>query len=203
MRRKPSGTALSTISLLCVVLLTACSSGSPFLRSVGISPSSASIDAASVGRGNTQQYTAMGFYSDGIQKDVTSSTSWASSNSGVVAIDSTALATAAMPPDTTAVTITGSIGGSAAIGSLTVYHPIQSIAVTPAATSIAMGKTQQYVATGTYKNLAAASRTEDVSSVATWASSNMATATINGSGLATSFFSGAVQGSSNITATTL
>ncbi len=201
MMRKPSRTALGTISLLCLVLLTACSSGSPFLRSVVVSPSSASIDAAINGSNNTQQFTAMGFYSDGTQKDVTSSTSWASSNSAVASIDATGLATAANPPDSTTVTITGSIGGTASTATLSVVHAIQSIAVTPIAPSIALGLTQQFVAKGTYTNIAGASHVEDVSSVATWASSNPASATINASGLATSAFTGAVQGTTNINAT--
>ena len=47
-----------------------------------IAPTSASIDAAVVGSGNTQQFTASALYSDGSTKDVTSTTQWASSNSG-------------------------------------------------------------------------------------------------------------------------
>ena len=140
MIRKPSRSALATISLLCLVLLSACSSGEPFLQSVEISPKTASIDAAINSTGNTQQYTATGTYSDGTQKDVTSTTSWASSNSGVVSINASGLATAATPPDTTTVTITGSIGGSAATATLTVVHPIQSIAVTPACSNDCAGK---------------------------------------------------------------
>ena len=196
MIRKPSRSALATISLLCLVLLSACSSGNPILQSVEISPKTASIDAAINSTGNTQQYTATGTYSDGTQKDVTSTTSWASSNSGVVAINASGLATAATPPDTATVTITGSIGGSAATATLTVVHPIQSIAVTPATKSIPLGLKQQYVATGTYLNQANVSHTEDVSSVATWLSSTPATATVNATGLATS----AAVGTTNITA---
>lgn len=200
MRSKPSRSALAAISLLCVILLAACSSGSPTLQSVKIAPTSASIDAGVLESGDTQQFTAMGFYSDGSQKDVTATTSWASSNSAIASIDATGLATAATPPDTTTVTITGSLGGSASTATLTVYHAIQSIAVTPVTQSIPLGLTQQYVAKGTYNNLAGASHVEDVSSVATWTSSVPGTATISGTGLATSGFTGAVTGTTNITA---
>ena len=198
MIRKPSRSALAAISLLCVVVLAACSTGAPFVRDVAVAPTSASIDAQIIGSGNTQQFTATAFYTDGTQKDVTSTAQWASSNSGVAAIDATGLATAGNPPDTTTVTITGSIGGHAATGTLTVVHSIQSIAVTPLAASVPLGLTQQYKATGTYANLAGGTHPEDVTKIATWASDTQTVATIDGNGLAATL--GKTTGTANITA---
>ncbi|HEY8157325.1 MAG TPA: N,N-dimethylformamidase beta subunit family domain-containing protein [Methylobacter sp.] len=71
--------------------------------------------------------------------------------------------------------------------------PLNSISVTPANPSIAVGATQQFTATGTYSG----GSTKDLTSQVTWASSTTAVATINSSGLA----SGASAGSTTITAT--
>ena len=196
MIRKPSRSALAAISLLCVVLLAACSSGSPFITNVTISPTSASIDAAVVGSGNTQQFKASALYSDGSTKDVTSTTQWASSNSGVASIDATGLATAGTPADTASVTITGTAGGHSSTATLTVVHGIQSIAVTPLAASVAAGLPQKFVAKGTYSTVGGTTRVDDVSTVATWTSGTPATATIDGTGTATTLHTG----TTNITA---
>jgi uncharacterized protein YjdB len=56
-----------------------------------------------------------------------------------------------------------------------------SIAVTPVNPSIAKGSKQQFTATGTYSD----GSTQDLSSTATWSSSNASVATISGTGLAT------------------
>ena len=70
---------------------------------------------------------------------------------------------------------------------------LQSIAVTPANPSIAKGLTEQFTATGTFSD----NSTEDLTNQVTWASATPATATISGTGLATSVG----QGTSTITAT--
>jgi trimeric autotransporter adhesin len=58
---------------------------------------------------------------------------------------------------------------------------LTSIQVTPAAPSIAAGLTQQFKATGMYSN----STTQDLTSTATWSSSNTSVATVASGGLAT------------------
>jgi uncharacterized protein YjdB len=69
---------------------------------------------------------------------------------------------------------------------------LTSIAVTPATASIAVGGTQQYVATGTYSN----GGTLIITSLVTWTSGTPTTATISTGGLAT----GVLAGTSIITA---
>ena len=71
---------------------------------------------------------------------------------------------------------------------------LTSIAVTPANPTIQTGTTRQFTATGTYSNT---TKTQDITSQVTWASSNTAVATIDGSGLAT----GVSAGSTAISAT--
>ena len=62
-----------------------------------------------------------------------------------------------------------------------------SIAVTPNSASFPLGNTQQFTATATYND----SSTADVTSTASWSVANLAVATIDSSGLATSVASGA------------
>jgi PKD repeat protein len=63
---------------------------------------------------------------------------------------------------------------------------LQSIAVTPASPSVAVGGTQQFTATGTYAD----GSTQNLTSQATWSSSSTAIATVNASGLATAVSAG-------------
>jgi hypothetical protein len=67
-----------------------------------------------------------------------------------------------------------------------------SITVTPANSSIAVGATQQFAATGTYSD----NTTHDITAQVTWSSSNTSAATVNSSGVAT----GVTSGTSTITA---
>jgi hypothetical protein len=87
--------------------------------------------------------------------------------------------------------------GMAACGSKTTTATtttLSSIAVTPASpTSLVVGSTQQFIATGTYSD----GSTMDISSQVTWASDTTGTATISSTGLAT----GVAAGTANITAT--
>ena len=65
---------------------------------------------------------------------------------------------------------------------------LQSIAVTPANTSLPTGETEQFTATGTLSN----NTTENLTSQVTWASSDTTWATINTTGLATAVSPGPV-----------
>ena len=69
---------------------------------------------------------------------------------------------------------------------------LSSIEVTPVGPSISIGATQQFKATGKYSEgtLDGSPQEEDITSQVTWASSNTAMATINGSGLATGVSAG-------------
>ena len=69
---------------------------------------------------------------------------------------------------------------------------LQSIAVSPGNASVEEGQTQQFTAMGTYSD----SSTQDMTTAASWSSSNTAVATVDGLGLA----SGNSSGGSNITA---
>ena len=83
---------------------------------------------------------------------------------------------------------------------------LTSISVTPASPSIALGRTQQFTATGNYSN----GTTQNLTATATWSSSSTSVATIASGGLATSAgvgsttvsaASGSVTGSTTLTVT--
>src|SRR3974390_2903466 len=75
MKRYPGFFGLAAVSLVCLLALTACSSGSPTVRFVTVTPASQTINV-----GDSQQFSAQALYSDGPTKDVTTLASWSSSN---------------------------------------------------------------------------------------------------------------------------
>ena len=158
----------------------------PALVSIAVSPASVTIAS-----GLTQQFTATGTYTDQSTQDLTSTATWSSSNTTIATIVPSGLAFS-IGQGVTVITATQSgVSGSA---SLTVTPPaLVTIAVSPANVTIALGVTQQFTATGTYTDQS----TQNLTSTATWSSSNTTIATIAPGGLATSV----AQGTTTITAT--
>lgn len=145
----------------------------------------------SIAKGTTKQLSATGVFSDGTTQDLTAQVTWSSSNTGLAIIDSAGLATAVNTGSDTILAASGSISGST---TLTVTAAtLTSISITPINPSIAKGTTKQFTATGTFSD----GTTQDLTTQATWSSSNTGVATINNNGLATSV----ATGSSTVTAT--
>ncbi|MDC0714180.1 kelch repeat-containing protein [Stigmatella sp. ncwal1] len=160
------------------------------LLSLQVSPSIASVSV-----GITQQFTAQGSYSDGSTVDVTSSATWTTSDTAIATVSSTGLGTgvAAGGP----VTITATLGGVSGTAQLTITPPppvLTSIKLTPTTASVLSGSTQQFTAQGSYSD----GTTVDVTTRATWTTSNSAIATVSSTGLGTGV---AVGGPVTITAT--
>ena len=137
--------------------------------------------------GETEQFTATGTLSNNTTENLTSQVTWASSDTTWATINTAGLATAVSPGP---VTISAAFDGITGSTGLTVVTPptLQSIAVTPANTSLATGETEQFTATGTLSN----NTTENLTSQVTWASSDTTWATINATGLATAVSPGPV-----------
>ena len=162
------------------------------LISIEVTPATASIavSTASIAAGTTQQFTAIGSFDDG-STQVLTSVAWSSSASTVATINSAGLATGVGVGTATISATSGSVTGTA---TLTVTGAtLVSIAVTPASSSMAVGTTKQFTATGTFSD----STTQDITASVLWSSSSAATATINNQGLVTS----AATGVTTITAT--
>ncbi len=134
----------------------------------------------SLAKGLTQQFAALGTYTDGTTASLTNQVTWASDTPGVATITSRGFV------QTLAVgtsNITATLGGvSSAPDPVTVLPAaLVSIAITPLTPTVAKGLTLQFIATGTYTD----NTTADVSSQVTWISSIRNVASINPNGLAT------------------
>jgi hypothetical protein len=75
---------------------------------------------------------------------------------------------------------------------------VDSLAVTPATQSIAVGQTAQFTATGTYSHGSHPSTTQNVTDQSTWVSSAPAVATVDSSGVATAVSAGTATISASI-----
>ncbi len=178
----PFVASLLYVGLLTMLVLGGCSNKR--LVSIGITPPVASV--AQIGQ--TTQFMATGMTSDprASPEDLTSTATWSSSTPSVATVNSTGLATA-MGCGTA--TITAAEGGIVGTATFTVTcsgggNPaLQSINLYPGGPSIPqIGQTTQFIALGAY---APASTNNVLTSIATWASSNVAVATVSNAGLAT------------------
>jgi len=135
------------------------------LQSITVTPA-----AATIGRGTTQQYRAIGNYEGGLTVDITRSVSWSSDKTTVAyvsnAADSKGLLTAVGGGTAN---ITASYQGKSNTQSVAVLAAtLQSITVTPANAVVQLGLTQRFTATGHLSD-----QTDiDMTAQVTWASSH-------------------------------
>ncbi|HEX3482219.1 MAG TPA: Ig-like domain-containing protein, partial [Kofleriaceae bacterium] len=149
--------------------------------------------------GRTQAFTATGTFSDATTRELTDQVTWASSMTAVAQISnadgSRAVATG-LAVGTTSITATlGDIAGTA---TLTVTDAaLVSIAVTPFVASVPAGRTQAFIATGTFSDATTRALTDQV----TWASSMTAVALISNAAGTRGVATGLVAGTTSISAT--
>jgi hypothetical protein len=129
------------------------------------------------------KFTAVGTFSDGSTTSNLSGLSWKSSKPQFASIRSTGVANG---KKLGTVIITVSASGVSDTTTLTISNgTLTSIAITPAASSVALGSPQQFTATGTFSD----ATTQDVTLNTHWSSSSSSVASIangpNGAGLAT------------------
>lgn len=158
------------------------------VQTVAIQPANPTIAA-----GTKLQLSLIGTYSDGVtQIDLTASARWQTSNYADAVVNRTGLVSGVAAGT---VTVTGSINGVASANTtVTVTNAtVQTITVTPANPTIALGSSQQFAASGLFSD----GSTQDISNVVTWTSSTPTVAVVNQSGLAAS----ATHGTTNINAT--
>jgi trimeric autotransporter adhesin len=141
----------------------------------------------SIANGTSQQFAAIGSYTDNSTQPLTTSVTWSSSAAAIASISnasgSNGLATSASQGTATITAALGALSGSA--GLTVTPATLVSIAVTPAAPSIINGTTQQFTATGIYTD----NSMQNLTASATWASSATTIAAVSNaagsSGLAT------------------
>jgi uncharacterized protein YjdB len=148
------------------------------LLSIALTPASASIAV-----GTQQQFTATGTFDDG-STQVLVSALWSSSATSVLTVDANGLGVAVGTGTSTVTVTSGTISQTA---SMTVTSAtLVSLAITPTNSTMPVGATKQFTATGTFSD----NSTQDMTHSVLWSSSAPTVATINGSGLATSLQTG-------------
>jgi 6-phosphogluconolactonase (cycloisomerase 2 family) len=164
------------------------------LLSIAVTPSTATVAA-----GTTQQFAAVGTFSDGTQQTLTTSATWASDTAATATISNapgSAGLASALAVGTSSITATYE-GITSAPATLTVIPgALVSILVTPASAITSIGGTVSFVATGTYSD----GTTRNVTTTATWASATTATATISNAAGTNGIATGVALGSTLITA---
>jgi len=184
-----TGTSTISATLSRITGSTVLTVGAAVLQLIALTPSSPSI-----AKGETEQFTATGTYSDNSTQDLTSLVTWASATTSVATISNTPGTQGFATALTTGTsTISATLGGIAGSTVLTVTAAaLESIAVTPASPNLPKGETEQFSAMGTYSDQS----TQDLTSQVTWASATIVVATITSAGLAT----GVTTGTSTISA---
>jgi hypothetical protein len=145
------------------------------LVSIEVTPSDPSI-----GLGASQQFRAIGTFTDNSTQDITSSAIWTVSDEAVASISNDAASKGlvySLSPGITGVTATsGGISGST---SLTVTAAVlTSLSVTPANPSVPQGMSQQFRAIGTFSDKS----TQDLTTIVIWSSSDQSVAAISNAG---------------------
>ena len=164
------------------------------LTSIAVTPSNPGIVA-----GTTEQFTATGTFSDNSTQDLTSQVTWASADASVATVSNIAgsrgLATALAAGTSTISATLGTVTGSTLL--TVTAATLDSIAVTPANPSLAVGRSRQFTAMGSFSN----GTTQDLTTQVTWASANTALATISNAPGSQGLASALATGTSSITAT--
>ena len=139
----------------------------------------------------SQQFQAIGTYTDGSTHNVTGQVSWTSSNTAVATIGGRGRAKALTQGSTTITATLGSISGSSTLD--VSNATIVSISATPSGRTIAPGTRLTFAATGVFSD----HTTQVITRDSTWASDNHAVATVGAGGTASAIG----PGTANISAT--
>ncbi|KPJ98007.1 MAG: hypothetical protein AMJ60_09745 [Desulfobacterales bacterium SG8_35] len=159
------------------------------LTEITISP-----EEGSIAQGTTAQFEAQATYSDGTTEDITDMVDWESSDTAVALIYDDGLATGIAPGEIeiSAAFVTDGDTLSATAALTITDAVIDSIILTPENSTIAVGASQQFGATGIFSD----NSEQDITDLVNWFTSNNSVGTISNSfankGLFISIASGAV-----------
>jgi len=162
-----TGTATVTATVGTVSGSTQLTVSTAHLVSISISPTNPTI-----AKGTSIKFTATGTFSDGSTSTKLSGLSWKSSKPNLAQVRSSGIAHG---KKNGSVTIRASASGITGTTSLTVSSgTLVSIAISPLAPSVAVGTTQQFVATGNFSD----GTVQDVTLTTHWSSTSSSVATI-------------------------
>ena len=134
--------------------------------------------------GQAAQLTATGTYTDGSTSNLTSQVQWSSSVMTVATVSSTGLVN---PKGTGSSNLTATLSGVSGATTLTVTAAtLQSIAVTSAQASFALGQSLPLTATGTYSD----GTTQNLTTQVTWSSQTPTVGVVSSTGIATGVHAG-------------
>ena len=153
----------------------------PTLRSITLSPQSLVLTPA-----HSTQLKAVGTYSDASTQDLSGMVTWGASPSGIVALNSSGLATAKALGGAAITAVLNAVSGTDTVA--VVAPTLNSISITPSGASIPLGENQQLFATGTYND----GSKRDLTSSVQWASSDPTILSLSGLGMATADSLGSV-----------
>lgn len=137
--------------------------------------------------GRTRAFTATGTMTDGQTIDVTNTATWTPFPANRIAVTSGGLASTPSGATTGLGTVTATSGTISDSANVTVTPAeLVSIAIAPDPLSMSIGQLQQLTVNGLFSD----GTTGDVTSMATWMTSNMNVATVNGAGVCTAQSSG-------------
>ena len=145
------------------------------LSSISVTPSNPTVPL-----GRQVQFTATGNYSDSTHHNLTDAVAWSSGTPATATVNSLGLVTTKTQGSTVISALSGSTTGSSTLSVTAAV--LDSIQVSPQNAKVILPATQQFTATGVYSD----NHTQDLTSTATWSSSDPNVATIDSStGLAT------------------
>jgi hypothetical protein len=143
--------------------------------------------------------TATGSYQNAADQDITTQVAWTVTDSTIASVSNAAGTTGQVTGNAIGTTtVTATLTGISGLATVTVSNPtLTSITVDPVTTNVSAGTKQPFTATGNYDN----NTTFDLTTQATWTSSNISVAqesnAAGSNGIATTF----VAGTATITAT--
>ena len=151
----------SNVEALCLLFAVGCGDGNtvPIIKSLVVSP-----DALTLSMGVSGQLKAIGTFSNGQRRDLSSIVIWEVSEAKVAAISSAGLVTPRAVGETTIHARYGSVLVSVNVNISTAT--LRSLSITPSATTLPLGKAAQLIATGTFSD----NSTRDISSSVRWSS---------------------------------
>jgi hypothetical protein len=143
------------------------------LSSIKLAPQSTVIP-----KGLTRQYTAIGTYRDGSVRDLTTTATWSSTDSSILAIDNTGKATALVPGNSIVRVSSGSTQEALKVN--VTLPAVVALAVSPANRSVGLGTAVQYSVIGTSSDGTTQTLTDKVQ----WSSTNPSAVSVTPSGAA-------------------
>jgi uncharacterized protein YjdB len=184
---KKIGALMSLATVICLGFSscgggTQSSSGTATLVSIAVTGSNS---ATSVAAGGTLQLTATGSYSDGTSQNLTSQVTWKTSDSSLASANSSGLLTTFKQGSVTVSATQGTVTGTLTVQ--VTQAALSAISISGGA-PLTAGLSEQLSAKATYSD----GTVQDITSQATWQSSDSTIATVSTSGLLTSLKAGTV-----------